>query len=171
MNLKLMNFIIEEELLKIESDLYRFAQKLTKDNAEDALDLLQETILRILTNAEMYSIDCNFKAWCYTVMRNTFLNSIRKRGVEMKYIEKRDFAWNYHSLQELIVAEAESSYKDTCDILNALPIEYSLPLKMFISGYRYLEIADKLNLPLSTIKNRIHIARSRLRVLLRDYLD
>ena len=40
MNLKLMNFIIEEELLKIESDLYRFAQKLTKDNAEDALEFI-----------------------------------------------------------------------------------------------------------------------------------
>lgn len=166
-----MNFIIEEKLLKIEPDLYRFAQKLVKENTEDAQDLLQETMLRILTNAEMYSMDCSFKAWCYTIMRNTFLNSIRKRGVEMKYFEKCDFAWDYIALQELIAADAESSYKDTCDILNALPIEYSLPFKLFISGYRYLEIADKLNLPLSTVKNRIHIARSRLRVLLRDYID
>ena len=173
MNLKTMNFIIEEELLKIEPDLYRFAQKLVNNNAEDASDLLQESILKILTNVELYSNDCNFKAWCYTVMRNTFLNSIRKKGIEMKYIEKYDFAWDYIALQELIPNECDSVslYKDTNDVLEMLPVDYSLPLKMFINGYRYIEIADKLNLPLSTIKNRIHIARLRMRIMLRDYVD
>lgn len=173
LNLKAMKFIIKEELLSIEQDLYKFALKLMKNNKDDALDLLQESMLKILTNAEQYSVDTNFRAWCYTIIRNTFLNSMRKRDTEMRYMQAKNFAWDFLALQEIIPADADSDafYKDTCDILQSLPLEYSVPLKMFINGYKYMEISDKLNLPLSTVKNRIHIARTRLRVLLRDYID
>lgn len=40
---------------------------------------------------------------------------------------------------------------------------------MYVAGYKYNEIAEKMNLPLGTIKSRIFFARKRLRKRLQDY--
>ena len=65
-----------QNLLSMQSELHRFALKLTAD-AEDANDLLQETSLKALDNEEKYTPDTNFKGWMYTIMRNIFTSSPR----------------------------------------------------------------------------------------------
>ena len=64
------------DLLEMQSDLQRFAFKLTADK-EEANDLLQETSLRALENMEKYTPDTNFKGWMYTMMRNIFIKVAR----------------------------------------------------------------------------------------------
>ena len=63
----------EDELLRIQEYLYRFAYKLTCDT-ERAKDLVQETSLKILDNKGRYIRNENFKGWACRVMRNIFLN-------------------------------------------------------------------------------------------------
>lgn len=46
---------------------------------------------------------------------------------------------------------------------------YSIPFKMLVSGFKYTEIAEKLNLPIGTVKSRIFLARKRLQAVLADY--
>ena len=65
------------DLLEMQSELQRFAFKLTADK-EEANDLMQETSLRALENMEKYAPDTNFKGWVYTIMRNLFINKYRK---------------------------------------------------------------------------------------------
>ena len=51
------------------------------------------------------------------------------------------------------------------DILNK---EYSIPFRMYVSGYKYQEIADKMNIPLGTVKSRIFIARKKAQAYLTE---
>ena len=55
--------------------------------------------------------------------------------------------------------------------LNSFSDEYRIPFNMFVAGYKYNEIAEKMNLPLGTVKSRIFFARKRLREQLKDYGD
>ena len=61
-----------QHLLSIQTELFRFAFKLTADR-EEANDLLQETSLKALDNEEKFTPDTNFKGWMYTIMRNIFM--------------------------------------------------------------------------------------------------
>ena len=61
-----------QHLLNVQSELFRFAFKLTADR-EEANDLLQETSLKALDNEEKFTPDTNFKGWMYTIMRNNLL--------------------------------------------------------------------------------------------------
>ena len=71
------SFNFTNDLLNIQSELLRFAYKLTADR-EEANDLLQETTLKALDNEDKYTPDTNFKGWMYTIMRNIFINNYRK---------------------------------------------------------------------------------------------
>ena len=53
------------------------AVKLTRD-VNDADDLIQETILRALTNEDKFQQGTNIKAWLFTIMKNIFINELEK---------------------------------------------------------------------------------------------
>lgn len=69
-----------QHLLSIQTELFRFAFKLTADR-EEANDLLQETSLKALDNEEKFTPDTNFKGWMYTIMRNAFINNCRTKKI------------------------------------------------------------------------------------------
>jgi RNA polymerase sigma factor (sigma-70 family) len=59
----------------------RFAYNLTgdKDHAKDhAKDLVQETMLKALKYSDKFVIESNFRAWTFTIMKNTFINVYRR---------------------------------------------------------------------------------------------
>lgn len=58
-----------QHLLSIQTELFRFAFKLTADR-EEANDLLQETSLKALDNEEKFTPDTNFKGWMYMYLAN-----------------------------------------------------------------------------------------------------
>ena len=62
-----------------------FAFTLTRDN-ETAKDLLQETMFRALANREKYNVGTNIKAWLYTIMRNIFINSYRRKAKQQSVV-------------------------------------------------------------------------------------
>ena len=55
-------------------------------------------------------------------------------------------------------------------IVNTLPREYKLPFSMHVAGFKYREIAEKLNLPLGTVKSRIFFTRKKLQQDLKDFV-
>ena len=53
--------------------------------------------------------------------------------------------------------------------INSFSEEYRIPFSMHVAGYKYHEIAEKMDLPLGTVKSRIFFARQRLQEMLKDY--
>ena len=61
--------------------------------------------------------------------------------------------------------ESNASYKEMLQMVSSLPEEFKEPFWMAYKGYKYDEIAEKLDAPLGTIKSRIFFARKKLRNL------
>lgn len=65
--------------------------------------------------------------------------------------------------------EGAYDLKEIHRIVNALPKDYRVPFAMYVSGFKYREIAEKLGLPLGTVKSRIFFTRQRLQNDLKDF--
>lgn len=157
--------------MSLENNLRYYALSLTSDR-DRASDLLQETFLKALTYSDKFSENTNFKAWVYTIMKNTFINDYRKAA------KSRNNFGGSNSEFHLKIAKDQSypspdSFYSTNEIeksISALEDEYRIPFQMFLDGYKYKEIADKLDLPLGTVKSRIFFTRKKLSATLKDFV-
>ena len=131
---------------------------------EEANDLLQETSLKALDNEEKFTPDTNFKGWMYTIMRNIFINNYRKTVRDQTFVDQTDNLFHLNLPQDSGFDSTEGAYdlKEIHRIVNALPKDYRVPFAMYVSGFKYREIAEKLGLPLGTVKSRIFFTRQRL---------
>ncbi len=139
-----------KDLIGVQDELLRFAYKLTTDR-EEANDLLQETSLKALDNEDKYTPDTNFKGWMYTIMRNIFINNYRKVVRDQTFVDQTENLYHLNLPQDSGFESTERAYdlKEMHRVVNALPKEYRVPFAMHVSGFKYREIAEKLNLPLS----------------------
>ena len=159
-----------QDLLSVQTELLNFAYKLTADR-EEANDLLQETSLKALDNEDKYTAETNFKGWIYTIMRNIFINNYRKALRDQTYVDQTDNQFYLNQNIDIEGDSTEGSYdlKEMRRIVNALPKEYRIPFSMYVSGFKYREIADKLGLPLGTVKSRIYFTRQKLQEEQKDF--
>ncbi|MBQ8442650.1 MAG: RNA polymerase sigma factor [Bacteroides sp.] len=159
-----------QNLLGMQSELHRFALKLTADT-EEANDLLQETSLKALDNEEKYTPDTNFKGWMYTIMRNIFINNYRKTVRDQTFVDQTENLYHLNLPQDSGFESTEGNYdlKEIRRIVHSLPKEYRVPFSMYVSGFKYREIAVKLALPIGTVKSRIFFTRQRLQKELKDF--
>lgn len=158
-----------KDLIEVQDELLCFAYKLTTDR-EEANDLLQETSLKALDNEDKYTPDTNFKGWMYTIMRNIFINNYRKVVRDQTFIDQTDNLYHLNLPQDGSES-AERSYdlKEMHRVVNQLPKECRVPFAMHVSGFKYREIAEKLNLPLGTVKSRIFFTRQKLQEELKEF--
>lgn len=166
---KSLNF--KDDLVSVQNDLLRFAIKLTS-NREEADDLLQETSLKALDNEDKFTPDTNFKGWVFTIMRNIFINNYRRVVREQTFVDHSDNKYQLSMPQESGFDSTEGAYdlKEMRRVVNALVDDYRIPFSMHVAGFKYREIADKLNLPLGTVKSRVFFARQRLQEELVDFV-
>ena len=159
-----------QNLLGMQTELHRFALKLTADR-EEADDLLQETSLKALDNEDKYTPDTNFKGWMYTIMRNIFINNYRRTVRDQTFVDHTDNLFHLSLPQDSGFESTEGNYdlKEIRKIVNTLPEEYRIPFSMYVSGFKYREIAERLGLPIGTVKSRIFFTRQRLQKDLKDF--
>jgi len=164
------NESFKNRLIGLQSNLLSFAYQLTS-NREQAEDLLQDTTLKALDNEEKYVDNVNFKGWIFTIMRNIFINNYRQTVRKATVIDQTEDLYHLNISQDSGLETPEGSYavKEISMAINDFPDEYRIPFNMFVAGYKYHEIAKKMDLPLGTIKSRIFFARKRLREQLKDY--
>ncbi|MBD5172447.1 MAG: RNA polymerase sigma factor [Bacteroidales bacterium] len=160
----------QERLIGLQGNLLNFAYQLTT-NREQAEDLLQDTTLKALDNEDKYVDNVNFKGWIFTIMRNIFINNYRQSVRKATVIDQTEDLYHLNISQDSGLATPEGSYavKEINVALNSFSDEYRIPFNLFVAGYKYNEIAEKMNLPLGTVKSRIFFARKRLREQLADY--
>lgn len=159
-----------ENLVSLQSELLVFAYKLTSDT-EQANDLLQETSLKALDNEDKYTSGTNFKGWMYTIMRNIFVNNYHKMIRTQSVIDTIKMGYQLNPAEEPNYENLQYAYdlKEMRSIVNSLPRDFRVPFYMHISGFKYREIAEKLDLPLGTVKSRIFLTRQKLQKELKDF--
>ena len=154
------------------SSLKPYALKLTKDG-EEANDLIQETMFKAFRNRDKFQEGTNLKAWMYTIMRNTFITNYQRMMRRNTFIDTTENNHFLNSTHTVIENGANGNFvmKDIQAAINALKDMYKEPFTMYFRGFKYHEIAEKLNIPIGTVKNRIHIARKDLKKGLKVYAN
>ena len=160
----------QADLMNLQSNMLNFAYMLT-NNRDDAYDLLQDTTLKALDNEEKYAEGTNFKGWVFTIMRNIFINNYRRASRTAVVADTTENLFHLNLSQDsgLETPEGTFSAGEITDAINALGEDYRIPFSMHVAGYKYNEIAEKMNLPLGTIKSRIFFARKALQQRFADY--
>ena len=153
---------------KIESLLFGFAMRLTR-NKDNAQDLMQETMMRCFDKRDRFQEGTNFKSWSTTVMYNSYINHYRKRKTKNKVIKPVE---NFNFMVENKSMEGDAysiiMMKELTGMVSNLSDDYKIPFKMFVDGYQYDEIAEKLNIPMGTVKSRIFYARKKLKGMVKS---
>lgn len=160
----------KDKLVGLQGNLLSFAYQLTSSR-DEAQDLLQDTTLKALDNEEKYVDNVNFKGWIFTIMRNIFINNYRQSVRQATVVDKTEDLYHLNICQDSGIDTPEGSFavKEISQAVSEFTDEYRIPFNLYVAGYKYHEIAEKLDLPLGTVKSRIFFARKRLRNQLQDY--
>ena len=160
----------QQKLLSLQENMMNFALMLTA-NRDDAQDLLQDTTLKVLDNQDKFVDNVNFKGWVLTVMRNIFIYNYHMIIRVQTVVDSSADLYNLDVVNDSGFDSPDKAYqiKEITKAINGLNDDLKVPFSMFLSGYKYNEIAEKLNVPLGTVKSRIFFARQELQKRLKDF--
>lgn len=171
--------IFEEEFLPLIDSLFNFAYHLS-GNEEDANDLVQETYLKALRFIGHYDQGTNAKAWLFTILKNAFINNYRKKARRPNQVDFEDFKTfqndetsNYSGYVDLREEMFQHLMGDEITIaINNLPADYrTVILLCDIEDFKYDEISKILDVPIGTVRSRLHRARNMLKEQLLTYAE
>ena len=156
-------------VLALQANLKSFALKLTMDK-DAAHDLVQDTTLKALNNEDKFVDNANLKGWMLTIMRNIFINNYRKNVRENTLVDSTQDLYHINLSQDSGIETPDGAYavNEISAILAKFPKDYREPFSLHVAGYKYEEIAEKLSMPLGTVKSRIFFTRKRMREILSD---
>jgi RNA polymerase sigma-70 factor (ECF subfamily) len=151
--------------------LYSYALVLTRNHAE-AEDLVQETYVRAIPAMGRLRTDSNTKGWLFTILRNVWLNQLRKwrNGPQMIEMEGDDGVANSivepsKDSHDLYMSKLEAEQVRAA--IEELPADFrEIILLREYEDLSYQEIAGVLDCPVGTVMSRLGRARAKLRVLL-----
>lgn len=169
--------IFEEEFLPQIESLYTFAYHLTY-NEEDANDLVQETYLKAYRFIDKYKEGTNAKAWLFKILKNVFINQYRRKSKQptkvdyediVKYQDKEDSRYSsYMDLREEMFQHMIGD--EVTNAINALPVDFRVVILLCdIEGFTYEEISKIIDIPIGTVRSRLHRARNMLKEKLKEY--
>jgi RNA polymerase sigma-70 factor (ECF subfamily) len=160
----------QKKLLSLQENMMNFALTLTA-NRNDAQDLMQDTTLKVLDNQEKFVDNVNFKGWVLTIMRNIFINNYHKIVRTQTVVDQDIDLYNLDIMNDSGFDNPDGAYQiqEITSAIESLNEELKVPFSMFVSGYKYNEIAEALDVPLGTVKSRIFFARQELKKKLKDF--
>jgi RNA polymerase sigma-70 factor (ECF subfamily) len=158
------------EIAGLRSTLQSFTRRFTNDR-EESHDLVQDTLLKALMYRDKFKNDTNLKGWLFTIMRNTFINNYRRtqRARTSKDTTKDLYFLNVEEEHTFNRPQESLEFKEIWRNMNHVKDELLIPFKMYTSGYKYHEIAEHLDIPIGTVKNRIFHARKEIQKRLQGY--
>lgn len=169
--------IFDNEFMPHINSMYNFAYRLTLDE-DDAKDLLQDTYLKAYRFIDSFQKGTNAKAWLFRILKNSFINDYRKRSKEPSKVDYQEVESYYNSedvdrqitpdlrvetLQDMIGDEISNA-------LNALDVDFRTVIILCdLEGFKYDEMAKILDIPIGTVRSRLHRARNLLKEKLSEY--
>lgn len=158
------------QVASLKSTLELFTKKFTSDKMESE-DLVQDTVLKALTYRDKFRQNTNLKGWLFTIMRNTFINNYRKmqRAKTSHDDTKELYFLNVADDYTFNTPDGTYEYKDIQKCINEIKEDLLIPFQMHTEGFKYHEIAEQLDIPIGTVKNRIFHARKEIQKKLVAY--
>jgi RNA polymerase sigma factor (sigma-70 family) len=169
--------IFEEEFLPQIDALYTFAYHLTY-NEEDANDLVQETYLKAFRFIDKYIEGTNAKAWLFKILKNAFINQYRRKAKQPQKVDidelfdiNNEEDTNLNSYVDLREEMFQGMMGDeVTNAINALPVDFRVVILLCdIENFTYEEISKILDIPIGTVRSRLHRARNMLKGQLSAY--
>jgi RNA polymerase sigma-70 factor (ECF subfamily) len=169
--------IFEKEFLPHIHSIYNFACHIAF-NEDDAKDLVQETYLRSFRFIESFQKGTNAKAWLFRILKNSFINEYRKKSKEPSKIDYEQVESFYNTekiplpaLTDLRVETVRELIGDeVSNALNSLDLDFrTVIILRDLEGFTYEEMSIILDIPLGTVRSRLHRARLLLREKLKCY--
>jgi len=139
--------------------LYRYLLKVTM-NKVLAEDLVQETMLRAIERIGTFQQRSKFSTWLIAIATRLYMDEMRKKSRERKWQNAEQ------ALQAIRfdAAMQQVDWPESLDALAAMPYEVRVPILLkHYYGYGYEEIAQWLDIPVGTVKSRLHNGLKQLR--------
>jgi len=166
-----------EEMLPHMDSLYNYALWLTNEH-NAANDLIQDTYLKAYRFFDKYEKGTNARAWLFRIMKNSYINDYRKKTREPDNLEFDESEYSYldsmHSSRDTTDVR-ELLYRNLLDddisgALADLPENFRTAIVLRdIEGLTYEELADFFDIPIGTVRSRLHRARKALGEKLVNY--
>ena len=169
--------IFEEEFMPHLDAMYNFAYRLTFEE-DDAKDLVQDTFLKAYRFVNSFQKGTNAKAWLYRILKNSFINDFRKKSKQPSKVDYQEVENFYNSddvndniTTDLRIDTVKDMIGDEVTIaLNSLAVDFRTVIILCdLEGFTYEEMAKILDIPIGTVRSRLHRARNLLKEKLRDY--
>ncbi len=171
--------VFDRELLPNVDALTTFAYHLTY-NEEDAKDLVQETFMKAYRAISSYDEGTNAKAWLFKILKNAYINQYRKKSRRPAQVDFEEFI-GYQDSEDTSLAEYKDLREEIFENLlgdevttaiNALPIDFrTVILLCDVEDFTYEEIAKIIDIPIGTVRSRLHRARNMLKEKLKNYAE
>ena len=165
------NFSFTQTALQYLDSLYGFAMTLTRDRTE-AEDLVQETYLRAVRAFGRLLPDSNLKGWMFAIMRNAWINEVRRSRNAPHFVEldaEEDYAHRVGRIPNdpYAVLLKNRERDEIRAAIDGLPQGFrEIIVLRDIEGFSYQQIADILDCPAGTVMSRLGRARQKLRSVL-----
>lgn len=167
----------EVEFMPYVDALYNFAYRLTF-NEDDANDLVQETYMKAYRFFDSYERGTNAKAWLFRILKNSFINDFRKKSKEPAKVDYQEVESYYNSedVDKSITTDLRAETvqdmigDEVAGALNALAVDFRTIIVLSdLEGFTYEELAKILDIPIGTVRSRLHRARNLLKEQLLEY--
>jgi RNA polymerase sigma factor (sigma-70 family) len=174
---KVKSEIFNNEFLPHINSMYNFGYRLTLDR-DDAKDLVQDTYLKAYRFIESFQKGTNAKAWLFRILKNSFINDYRKKSKEPAKVDYQEVETYYNSEEvdrqitpDLRVESLKDMIGDEIsNALNSLDVDFKTVIILCdLEGFKYEEMAKILDIPIGTVRSRLHRARNLLKEKLSEY--
>lgn len=153
-----------------EPKITRYARKFIY-NGEDAKDHVQEAFIKAYTNIQSFDAGRSFSSWIYAIAHNEFINAIKKKS--RMPIFQFDFDTVFPQPVADETADSETNKKELREMLDKalgkLDSKYREPLVLYyFEDLDYKEIAEILEVPVSTVGVRLQRGKANLKKIVKD---
>ena len=169
--------IFNNEFMPHIDSMYNFAYRLSFDD-DDSKDLVQDTYLKAYRFINSFQRGTNAKAWLYRILKNSFINEFRKKGKEPSKVDYQEVE-NFYNSDDVDETRTVDLRVDTVkdmigdevtNALNSLAIDFRTVIILCdLEGFTYEEMAKILDIPIGTVRSRLHRARNLLKEKLNTY--
>lgn len=145
---------------KYKNPLYATILRMTR-NPHDAQDLVQEAFIKVYQQLEKYNRTGSFSSWLYRVAVNHCMDEFRKKRFQQSEIEEEMVVNTNHP--EVIFLKKEKNRQLERLIATLPEDERMMILLRYGNEQSYDEISEIMNTPLSTVRNKLHRAKKKMR--------